>query len=679
MDTNDLVVGIDLGTSNSALAYFPIETSDRNKLESGETDTSLDDGRHAAMHGDEHSGKPVLLQITQLTGPGQIATFTVLPSSIYIIPTQELGSFKNSPLPWASEEFQSPFIVGSYARKRASEVPDQVVVSPKSWLSTDQVNRVEPILPWEAGQIDSDARDNANDTAEHASHNQSTKISPVTASTLILEHLKNAFNNIVAARSDQKAELDASVCVVTVPASFDEVARTLTYEAARAAGLGEIVLLEEPLAALYSWLDSNAGRWQERIKPGDIILVCDIGGGTSDFSLVSVSESAGDLQFDRISVGRHLLLGGDNMDLTLAYHLQARLETDGDELDQWQFLGLVAACRGAKEQILSDDSVDQVPISISSRGSSLFASSRSTYLERQLVEDTLIAGFLPLTGLVDHPRTISTVGIAEFGLRYESDPAISKHLAQFLCRSFEELAGDERLAPIAAQQRRRFESSEAQPAVMPTAILFNGGVFKAAKLRQRIMQCLSSWFESPIANLSESIGENSVNETLDVAVARGAAFYGRMKKSGKGIRIRSGVTRSYYIGVESAAPAVPGFKAPVRGLCLLPQGTEEGTEIIYSDKKFVLTTGEPVEFRFFSSTERGSDQVGTMVANAERELIETASLQATLPKQSDLDNSVPVFLDARVTEVGTLQLSLKHVVSDHNWKLEFNIRPSSDA
>ena len=675
MDTNDLVVGIDLGTSNSALAYFPIETSDRNNQEVKGTDANHGSGKF----GDEQSGEPVLLQITQLTGPEQIDTTTVLPSSIYIIPPQELDSFKNSPLPWGSKEYQSPFVVGSYARKRASEVPDQVVTSPKSWLSTDQVDRMEAILPWEAGQTSGDASDTANDTAEQASRNQSAKISPVTASTLILEHLKNAFNNIVAARSDQNDELQAGVCVVTVPASFDEVARTLTHDAARAAGLGEVVLLEEPLAALYSWLDSNAGRWQERIKPGDIILVCDIGGGTSDFSLVSVSESSGDLQFDRISVGRHLLLGGDNMDLTLAYHLRAHLENDGDELDQWQLNGLVAACRGAKEQILSDDSVDQVPISISSRGSSLFASSRSTYLERQLVEDALIAGFLPLTDLGDHPRNTSTMGIAEFGLRYESDPAISKHLAQFLCRSFNELAGDERLAPIAAEQRRRFESSEAQSAVMPTAILFNGGVFKAEKLRQRIVQCLGSWFETPIANLNESIDESSVDATLDVAVARGAAFYGRMKKSGKGIRIRSGVTRSYYIGVESAAPAVPGFKAPVRGLCLLPQGTEEGTEIIYSDKKFVLTTGEPVEFRFFSSTERGSDQVGTMVPNAERELVETASLHATLPKQSDLDNSVPVFLDVRVTEVGTLQLSLKHVISDHNWKLEFNIRPSSDA
>ncbi len=612
-------VGIDLGTSNSALAISELAT-----------------GEHR------------VLEVPQLVGPGAVAAKKLLASSFYIPHAQEFSPGATR-LPWS--EGESADVVGEFARERGALAPDRLVSSAKSWLSNRHVDRKAAILPWK-------------------SEIQEAKLSPFAASVAYLSHLRHAFVADLQARgvADPLAE---SHIVLTVPASFDESARSLTHEAAAVAGWGEVTLLEEPQAALYAWLQARGDGWRTELHEGDVVLICDVGGGTAYFSLVSVQERNGILELVRISVGEHILLGGDNMDLALAYSLLGNLEAQGQTLDQWQFMSLVHAAGRAKEQLLSDEQLDEVPIAIAARGSNLFAKAISTKLSRDQAYQVLLGGFFPRTAPNEMPTERRSIGLQEWGLDYASDAALSKHLARFLARSLQNVRSDAALAAL--MERAGIDVANGM-LLSPNVVLFNGGVCKAKVIREQVAVLLSDWRGD--AKLRELVAED-----LDLAVARGAAAYGAVAIDGKGLRIRAGTARSYYLGLESSTLAVPGFRPPVKGLCVVPQGMEEGSEVELADNEFGLITGEPVEFRFFSSTVRAGDSVGSVVGNAERELDETSRLRVTLtrPRQDGEAESagseiLPVKLQSTLTELGMLELWMKHTQSPLRWKVEFNIR-----
>ena len=603
-------IGIDLGTSNSAIAF----------CESPEKEAQV-------------------AEITQVMSPGTIGEKKSLPSTLYLPYEGELAPGSTT-LPWGDEAG----VIGEWARGRGAEMPDRLVVSAKSWLCHAGVDRLGPILPW----------------GEESSAPLS-KISPVEASRRYLSHLKSALIHRRGTFDEKNAHV-----VLTVPASFDEVARQLTHEAAKVAGLADATLLEEPQAALYACIAGTGGQWRKQVHPGDLILVIDVGGGTTDFSLIAISEEDGNLRLERIAVGDHLLLGGDNMDLALAYSVRAELEAQGKPLDHWQFLSLVHSARLAKEKLLSDDSLSEVPIAVASRGASLFKKTLSTKLTRAQVLTLLLDGFFPLSPVTNMPAVRRSTGIQEVGLPFVADAGISRHLARFLTRSLENVRSD-------AQAVARLEGSPAlkKTHLHPTAILFNGGVFNSPVLRARTLEILRAW--SPDSEVKELEGAN-----FDLAVAKGAAYYAACLGEGKGVRIKAGTARSYYLGLEPSMPAVPGFRPPIKGLCVVPQGLEEGSELKLEGREFGLVTGEPVEFRFFSSSVRAGDAPGAVVGNAEAELDETSRLEITLPPlEGKTGDVVPVNLDAVVTEVGTLELYMKHTQSNRKWNLEFNVRPKA--
>ncbi|BCR03235.1 heat-shock protein [Desulfuromonas versatilis] len=608
-------VGIDLGTSNSALALAPA-------------------GEGAA---------PEVLPVPQLFSFQAVGEAELLPSVVYL-PLEKEAQSAVAQLPWAEAE-PGAGLVGQFAREHGAQLPDRLVSSAKSWLCSPHVDPLKPILPWKA-ELD-----------------EARKLSPLQAAVRYLEHLRLALQRQLAERGE---DIDPAACevVVTVPASFDEVARSLTHLAAEEAGWGQVTLLEEQQAAFYYWIAQSGDAWREQVSPGDLVLVCDVGGGTADFSLVAVSEQGGDLQLERVSVGDHILLGGDNMDLALAYALRAELEQKGQKLDNWQFLSLVHSCRVGKERLLADAALAEFPISIASRGASLFAGTITAALRHETVDAVVLDGYFPRTGIHEHPARRRALGLQEFGLDYAADPALSKHLAFFLARSFQNTQGNESLAKLVAG---RVREGGGVPFICPTAVLFNGGVFKAEALRERILELLAGW------NGGEAVAELP-ESNFDLAVAKGAAVYARTRLSGEGIRIKAGTARSYYIGLESSMPAVPGLTPPLKALCVVPQGMEEGSEIGLPGREFGLITGEQVEFRFFSSSVRAGDEVGAVV-DAEEDLEETASLQMTLPPLEGRGGEmIPVHLHSVVTPLGTLELWMRHEASGQQWKLEFNVR-----
>jgi hypothetical protein len=575
------------------------------------------------------------LEIPQLLSAGAVGSSPILPSVLYLPPDEELAALPL--LPW-DEQSSRRAVGGAFARERGLTVADRLVSSAKSWLCNARVDRKAAILPWN-------------------SELPTQKVSPYEASKRYLQHIRQA-----ALAADPHTPSGRDV-VLTVPASFDEAARALTHEAAAEAGWGEVTLLEEPQAAFYAWLAAHEADWRERVQPGDVVLVCDLGGGTADFSLIAVSEEAGNLQLVRLSVGDHILLGGDNMDLALAHRLRAQLADGGQAIDQWQFLSLIHSCRIAKERLLSDSSLTEMPITFQSRSASLFAKTISTRLTSAEVEETILQGFFPLTTADHMPAQRRSLGLQELGLDFAFDPALSRHLARFLKRSLSSLE-QESLRSIVPDRLT------GGGFLRPTAVLFNGGVFKAPALRARVLEVLRSW--APGEELRELEGAE-----YDLAVARGAAYYAARARDGAAFRIRSGTSRTYYIGLESSELAVPGYEPPVKGLCILPQGTEEGSEFLVPGSRFGLMLGEAVEFRFFSSLEHGGDQIGSVIPDAVKELQESARLQATLTLD-DGENSqgqiIPVELLCRVSELGMLELWMKHRDSERRWKLEFNLR-----
>jgi len=607
-------LGIDLGTSNSALSYGELEGEGSD-----------------------------IIEVSQVLSANTLGTKPTFPSATYLPHEGEFGD-DGLKLPW--EDHAPSVIRGQFARDHGALIPDRLITSGKSWLSNPHVDPRSAVLPW------------GSDLADEQ------KQSAFTVSKGYLEHLKQAFLNSTQAQEGDYGIEDGEV-VVTVPASFDQVARNLTLEAAQEAGLGEVVLLEEPQAAFYAWTAQTGSDWRKQVKSGDVILVCDVGGGTADFSLLAMAEREGNLEIERIAVGEHLLLGGDNMDLALAYTVQAKLNAEGTNLDSWQFLSLIHGCSKAKVELFSRDDLDESSIAIPSRGSSLFAKSISAKLDRATLEAVVLDGFMPMTAVTDQPQETGRSGLQEFGLPYASDPVISKHLARFLTRSLTNVQGSDSLREALGGNEDALSGSY----LKPNAVLFNGGVFKSGAARKRIIDLLGSWSGGEAPKELEGFQP-------DLAVAHGAAVYARNRVNGKGLRIKAGTARSYYIGLETSMPAIPGFKPPLKAVCVVPQGMEEGSEQLLKDRDFGLITGQEATFRFLSSEVRSGDAPGTMVDNAETELEETSSLTVTLPSAPDQPDGqmIPVHLQAVVTELGNLELWMNHKSSDQRWKLDFKVR-----
>jgi molecular chaperone DnaK (HSP70) len=527
-------------------------------------------------------------------------------------------------------------LVGEIARNLGSKTPIRLVSSAKSWLCHAGVDCKSPILPV-----------NAPEEVE--------RISPFQATTAYLQHIRDAWQTL-----HPSSPLDKQDLVITVPASFDPAARELTLEAARVVGLEQAILLEEPQAALYSWIEKNQSNWRSQVTCGDIILVIDVGGGTTDLSLIAVTEKEGNLELIRVAVGDHILLGGDNMDLALAYTVKAKLEKEGKRIEPWQLQALTHSCRDAKEKIFNNVTVDTIPIVVASRGSSLMSGNLRTELTREEVTNVLVEGFFPKVAITDRPANQTRVGLRASGLPYAQDAAISRHLAAFLAK--QQNATDE-LKDVNLPEHATF--------LHPTAVLFNGGVLKAKQLADRLMEVLNSWLiaeQAPEARLL-------AGADLDLAVARGAAYYGLVRK-GKGVRIKGGTAAAYYVGIESAMPAVPGLAPAIVALCIAPFGMEEGTSEELPNNEFGLVVGEPVRFRFFASTSRREDKVGARLDYwTNDELAELAELDMTLSDEGRRPGEiVPVHLCAAVTEVGTLELQAVSQKDSGRWKIEFDVR-----
>lgn len=604
------LVGIDLGTTNCAVCFLDTEESD-----------SLIQN----------------FQVPQLVAPGQVESRPTLPSFHYE-PTSSEAAGGLLKLPWHSKDDHPTIAVGTYAREHGRQVAGRMVESAKSWLSHSGVDRKAAMLPWH-GSPDVEA------------------LSPVQASARYLQHLKDAWNH-----SFPGYDLAEQDVVLTIPASFDEVARELTVNAARMAGLPKVILIEEPQAAFYSWVNANRTNWEDHVKAGQKILICDIGGGTSDFTLINVRPAEDDrLQFHRVAVGDHLILGGDNLDLALAHSVEARLAADGripgGKLDARQFSVLVPTCRHAKEVLLADGAGDSHTITIPGVGSKLIGGSLQVEVTKEDVRQLLVEGFLPVSKLDDRPAKRQS-GFQEFGLPFASDAAITRYLAAFL----------------KAHQSTGQEASEGGKAsdvasVAPDIILFNGGFFASDVLKARLLEVMSGWFGP---DWKPNVLDN---DRLDLAVARGAAYFGMVRR-GTGVRIVAGLARTYYVGVETDDHQ----KA---ALCLIAAGTEPG-EAAHIDRRFEVKTGQPVEFPIYVSSTRLTDQPSTVVPFDEEKMSALPAIRTVLQTKSKEQSTIEATLTAKLTEIGTLdvwcqQASSENGGSERRWQLQFDVRSATET
>jgi molecular chaperone DnaK (HSP70) len=564
-------LGIDLGTTNSALAFI-------DPQQAAETDSP-------AIR---------VLDIPQYVAAGRIESRRTLPSFLYL----------------GDQEY-----IGVYAREQGVLVPTKCVHSAKSWLSNPEVDRSAKILPWdaqEAGRV----------------------LSPVEVSTRILAFMANAWTKAHGSASGEK--IGEQNVVLTVPASFDEEARELTVAAAREAGIEKLTLLEEPAAAFYSWIANDLARSQKSLFDGQTVLVCDVGGGTSDFTLIRVAREGDRVDFTRTAVGKHLLLGGDNLDLTLAWLVESKL---GKTLSVRQRSGLRRQCASAKERLLSDPDLKSVEITVLGAGSSLVGGTLKTEILREEVLELVLDGFLPECELGDLPKEEEQSPFREIGLPYVSDPAVTRHLAAFL-----HSAGD----------------------VKPDAILFNGGFFIPEVLRQRVADVMEHWYGRRPAIFE--------NRDLDLAVAVGAAYYSYVRATGSGLLVRGGLPRSYFIGLGG------GDGDKLRTLCLVPRGAEEGSTVELDPGNLELVANKPVSFRLYSSRTRTEDKAGDVVEFPPTEDLHLhAPLHAVLRFGKAGERMVPIKLGARLTEVGTLEIWADSKISDHRWRLQFQLRKTVSA
>ncbi|ELA6645642.1 MULTISPECIES: Hsp70 family protein [Vibrio] len=624
-------VGIDLGTTHCVMSFV---------------DTHDEDARVEVM------------PIPQLTAPGTVETRSQLGSFLYQPHEHEMNP-QSRVLPWSSEP---KALVGAIARNLGSKTPIRLVASAKSWLCHAGVNRRDAFLP--AG-----------------SPEEVEKVSPLRATELYLEHLKDAWNH--ANPNHNLADQDVTI---TVPASFDPAARDLTAEAARNVGFVHLTLLEEPQAALYNWIDNSNDKWRDEVEVGDIVLVVDIGGGTTDLSLVEVTEDGGNLTLNRIAVGEHILLGGDNMDLALAYRLKMKLAQEGKELQPWQVQAMTHACRDAKEALLNDSELQSVPIVVPSRGSKLLGATLKTELTQEEVQQTLVDGFFPQVAITDHPVQRNRGALTQMGLPYAQDAGITRHIAAFLSKQANALSASGNGAEAAAQDFNPFANMPGMPGsdaaqsadfIKPTAILFNGGVLKSKLLATRLEDTINEWLIEADAEMAKRL----TGVDLDLAVASGAAYYGSVRR-GQGVRIRGGIASAYYVGIESAMPAIPGMAPPMEALCVAPFGMEEGSSVDVPSQEFGLIIGQPVNFQFFGSTVRRDDLAGTHLDYwAPEELEELPEIQVTLPVSEGRREGevVPVTLASRVTELGTLYLEAIAADNGQKWHVEFDVREDAKS
>ncbi|MBS9813764.1 Hsp70 family protein [Vibrio alginolyticus] len=624
-------VGIDLGTTHCVMSFV---------------DTHDEDARVEVM------------PIPQLTAPGTVETRSQLGSFLYQPHEHEMNP-QSRVLPWSSEP---KALVGAIARNLGSKTPIRLVASAKSWLCHAGVNRRDAFLP--AG-----------------SPEEVEKVSPLRATELYLEHLKDAWNH--ANPNHKLADQDVTI---TVPASFDPAARDLTAEAARNVGFVHLTLLEEPQAALYNWIDNSNDKWRDEVEVGDIVLVVDIGGGTTDLSLVEVTEDEGNLTLNRIAVGEHILLGGDNMDLALAYRLKMKLAQEGKELQPWQVQAMTHACRDAKEALLNDSELQSVPIVVPSRGSKLLGATLKTELTQEEVQQTLVDGFFPQVAITDHPVQRNRGALTQMGLPYAQDAGITRHIAAFLSKQANALSASGNGAEAAAQDFNPFANMPGMPGadaaqsadfIKPTAILFNGGVLKSKLLATRLEDTINEWLLEADAEMAKRL----TGVDLDLAVASGAAYYGSVRR-GQGVRIRGGIASAYYVGIESAMPAIPGMAPPMEALCVAPFGMEEGSSVDVPSQEFGLIIGQPVNFQFFGSTVRRDDLAGTHLDYwAPEELEELPEIQVTLPVSEGRREGevVPVTLASRVTELGTLYLEAIAADNGQKWHVEFDVREDAKS
>lgn len=589
------LVGIDLGTSNCAVASIQ------------------------ASQGP--SAEIVDLPIPQLRRLGEVTAIPLLPSCLYVAGEHELPS-EATQLPWAPE---SKFITGEFARWQGSRVPGRLVASAKSWLCHSAVDRTAPILPWGAPT-------------------DVTKVSPVQASAQFLRHMAQAWNV-----AHPEAPLAQQEVIITVPASFDEVARALTVTAAQGAGLEKFTLLEEPQAAFYDFTARHRQNLEQALAGVRLILVIDVGGGTSDFTLVQVGVSPEGPVLRRIAVGEHLILGGDNMDAALGRRAEERLAAGGRKLSATQWTQLVQLARVAKETLLGEMPPTQFQLSILAEGSRLLGGGLSTQLSRSEVEDLVLDGFFPLCPPEAKPERSSRVALQEIGLPYAHDPGITRHLAGFL--RLHATAGFAALgeSPLNSGRLPR-----------PDALLLNGGVFNSKRIAERLAKVLSSWWPNaePMRILQHS--------SLELAVARGAAYYGLVRR-GLGRRITGGAAHALYIGLEPSSSAA----APV--LCVIPRGQEEGERVEIGDRVFQLTLGRPVRFPLFSSSSDRVEKAGEVVT-ASDDMNALPPIHTVLKSSHQQKGSVPVHLRASLTEIGTLELWCVSNSSAEQWRLEFELR-----
>lgn len=546
-------------------------------------------------------------------------------------------------------------IIGEYARKLSTTEPEKSILSVKSWLCNNLVSRTDAILPW------------GEDSVEQ-------KYSPLDIASSILEY---AMNSINSSSVDKSIFQDDSIKkVLTIPASFDEVARQLTEKAAQKAGLGNFVFLEEPLAALYAWLSEHQEDWREHIQVGDLILVCDIGGGTTDFTMVGVQEVEGKLSLERYSVGEHILLGGDNIDLALTYLLAAKAEEENTPLDSWQMKACVQILRELKEKALSEEkNSDNTPqeemlhLAVPSRSSNLFAKSLGFKLPKSFFTDQIFDGFFPLVDITE-AKVADDSGLSESGLPFESDPRFTVHLLSFLKQSFRTIRSSESL--LASIPSTALDQEKG--ILVPTKILFNGGVCNSTQTREKILTQIQTWFpESSITALPSG--------SYDESVSKGAAYYSFLKTSGEHIPVKAGVAHALYLGVKENTLAVPGIKPKIKGVCVLPQGTPEGSEFVLKNIPLSLRKGQISEFILYSSKERADDSIGIAVADAEKNLTRHHTITSSIHDETNSEEIfdkksalVPVTLRVKATEAGSLELWMDEVASKNSHQVEFKIR-----
>ena len=597
------LIGIDLGTTNSVVAYIDTWNAPR-----------------------EGSPEIHVFDVAQVVAPGEVRAEAALPSFLYFPTDSEIesGAFD---LPW---EDRPSALVGVAARDHGMLVPGRLVSSAKSWLCQDAVDRTAEILPREAEPPE-------------------PMISPIEASARYLRHLRSAWNHAMSAAEGDAPErlFENQQIVLTVPASFDEEARELTVEAARRAGLEHLTLLEEPLAAFYAWVATHRQTIAAQVQDGDLVLICDIGGGTSDFSLVRARVIDSEVQFERKAIGEHLLLGGENLDLALAHRVEQRLNT---KLSLRQRHALATACRAAKESLLGDATIDRLPISILGSGRAVVGQMLQSELTRDEVLEVLMSGFLPLTAPEEMPKRSRAAGLREVGLPYASDPAITKHVAAFLWQAGAAVHGQS-----GAASRKAVRPSM----VRPDAILFNGGFCIPAAARERIVEAIAGWFGGKESGWRPRVLRS---DAMSSAVAVGAGYYGRVRR-GEGLRVKAGSARSYYIGTRAEGAAV----------CVLPAGTDEGTTL-QLDREFSVLANRPVSFNLFSSTVR-HDPHGTLAELDPAEVHRHAPLVTLLRYGKKLQPmDLAVRLSVSFTEVGTLELWAQSVSSPHRWRLQFELR-----